>query len=87
MKNNYYCYQINDKEKISGFFRIYQAKDGGIYLMMNNVFIRLSKEQIDELGIDVYSLEDFDFVNFKIAYKKHFEPNIIAEHKIMMRGK
>jgi len=53
---------------VKGFFNIYQAKNGYLYLMMGKVITKLEKNQIDDLNIDVYSLIDFDFDNYKKAY-------------------
>lgn len=48
---------------------VYQAKNGGIYISCGSVFTELSEKQINDLHIDVYSLEDFDFECFKRHYK------------------
>lgn len=55
--------------KITGFFNIYQARNGKIYLMMGNAATPLSSEQIDQLGIDLYQLNDFDIDSYRNAYR------------------
>ena len=53
-----------------GFFSIYQAKNGAIYLCMGNKFTVLSLSQIKELSIDCYNLTDFDSDDFNKYYNK-----------------
>ena len=53
--------------KFKGDFNIYQARSGAIMLLMGSKFTELSYSQINELDIDLYSLEDYnhdDFVNY-----------------------
>ena len=59
-------YQSGDT-KFKGDFNIYQARSGAIMLLMGSKFTELSYSQINELDIDIYSLEDYnhdDFVNY-----------------------
>lgn len=59
-------YQSGDT-KFKGDFNIYQARSGAIMLLMGSKFTELSYSQINELDIDLYSLEDYnhdDFVNY-----------------------
>ena len=51
-----------------GYFSIYQARHGGIMLAMNNGAIELKEKQIQELGIDVYSIHEFDYELYKDRY-------------------
>ena len=53
---------------VSGWFNIYQGKDGYIYLQMGDKYTKLSKEQLDKLCINVYILDDFDYSLYKKAY-------------------
>ena len=41
-------------------FNIYQAKTGCIYILMGNSVTSLTKSQIENLHIDLYSLNDYD---------------------------
>ena len=67
-KENYFTYNIQGGS-VKGFFNIYQAKNGKLYLCMGSVHTSLTKEQIEnDLKIDVYSLIDFDYDSYKIAY-------------------
>lgn len=64
---NIYSYKTT--EGIShGFFNIYQARNGKIFLMMGNVYTELSYKQINELSIDLYRLIDFDLDDLIAAY-------------------
>ena len=63
-KFTYYAKEI----KYTGVFNIYQAKNGAIMLVMANRAIILNKTQIDDLGIDCYSLNDFDIDNYNDFY-------------------
>jgi hypothetical protein len=65
MKDNYYCYKINNNTKVSGYFKIYQSASGNIMLLMADRYTKLTKKQINELGIDIYSLYDFDYDKYK----------------------
>ena len=51
-----------------GFFNIYQAKDGKIYLQMGNGVIALTELQLLALAIDVYDLVEFDHDLYEQAY-------------------
>ena len=56
-----------------GVFNIYQAKHGGIILLMNTKVTVLSISQINDLSIDCYSLLDFNIDTFKKYYNKAFK--------------
>jgi hypothetical protein len=68
-RSNYYTYNTKNSSKVSGFFNVYQARNGGIYLTMGNRSILLGKAQISELGIDVYQLEEFNHSEYCMFYK------------------
>lgn len=51
-----------------GYFSIYQSKNGSVKLAMNNGAIELKEKQIQDLGIDVYSLKNFDYDLYKEFY-------------------
>lgn len=63
----------------------YQAKSGLIYLSSDGgrAYTALSSQQIEDLGIDVYSLDDFDLQLFKKAYEPPLKssPDILLGHK------
>ena len=54
--------------KHKGFFNIYQSKSGHIFLIMGNSPTRLTHEQVCDLGINIFSLEDFDHDDYLAAY-------------------
>ncbi|MFT4093241.1 MAG: hypothetical protein QM640_06340 [Niabella sp.] len=65
-KTNYFRYKTDNGWK-SGYFNIYQARNGSIHIIMGNVQTTLTLQQINELFLDVYSLPEFDhdlFVKF-----------------------
>lgn len=64
---NQYSMEINNGS-IKGYFNIYQAKNGKMNLLMGNNYTELSLKQINDLGLDIYSLVDFDYDDFKKAY-------------------
>ena len=51
-----------------GYFSIYQARNGGIFIMMGTAITELNEKQVNDLSIDVYSLVDFSYEE----YKKHY---------------
>jgi len=55
---------------ISGYFNIYQARNGKIYLQLGNCITVLTPRQINELNINCYNLNDFDVDLFLKAYRK-----------------
>lgn len=67
IKSNFFRYN-NISGTVSGYFDIYQGVDGFIYLVMGDVSTMLLKNQINELGIDLYSLSDFDVDDYNNAY-------------------
>lgn len=64
---NKYQYKI-EGGSVKGSFNIYQARNGHIYLNMNNSVTKLSLEQIEQLGINCYSLLDYCHDDFVKAY-------------------
>lgn len=64
---NQYSIETNDGN-IKGYFNIYQAKNGKINLLMSNNYTELNLKQINDLDLDIYSLIDFDYDDFKKAY-------------------
>ena len=62
-------FKPREKEKVAGYFNLYQARSGAIILAMGNNFSPLTKEQVNDLSIDVYSLEDFSLDDFKKYYQ------------------
>lgn len=67
MKNNKYQYKINGGY-IKGFFNIYQARNGKIYVQLGNNITDLTYQQIEDLKIDVYELDEFSHEDFIKAY-------------------
>ena len=65
---NKYCYEIKDG-KIKGYFKIYQALNGSIQLMMGNCNTTLSAQQILDLNIFTFDLIDYDHGKFLEFYK------------------
>lgn len=64
---NRFCYEIKDG-KCKGYFKIYQAINGSIQLMMGNCNTALSAQQILDLGICVYDLVDYNHDKFLEFY-------------------
>ncbi len=58
-KSNNFIYDVQGGT-VRGYFKIYQAKNGSIQLIMGNRNITLAGSQVDRLKIDLYDLEDFD---------------------------
>jgi len=52
---------------------IYQAKDGAIYLRNGGKSTRLSHQQINDLVLVVFELDDFDFDEYKKAYSTEID--------------
>ena len=65
---NKFCYEIQ-YGKCKGYFKIYQAINGSIQLMMGDCNTTLSAKQILDLGIYVYDLVDYDHDKFLEFYK------------------
>lgn len=65
---NKYCYEIKFG-KCKGYFKIYQAKNGSIQLIMGNCNTTLSSQQILDLDISLYDLIDYDHDRFLEFYK------------------
>lgn len=61
--------------------RVYQAKNGLIYLSRGDgrVYSALTLQQVGDLGLDVYSLDDFSLENFNKAYPKSQLPQEASE--------
>jgi len=72
IKTNYFSYATKEGHN-SGLFNIYQSKNGGIILSLNNVHTTLRYRQIQELSLYVYALIDFDIESFCRFY--HNEMN------------
>ena len=53
---------------IKGYFDIYQARNGFIYLNMSGSVINLTLKQIEKLNINCYQLKDFGHDDFLKAY-------------------
>lgn len=54
--------------KCKGAFNIYQGKNGAIYILIASSPLQLSKEQVEELSIDIYSLKDFSHNDYEWFY-------------------
>ena len=65
---NKYCYEIKDG-KCKGYFKIYQAKNGSIQLMLGNCNTTLSAQKILDLNIYTFDLIDYDHDRFLEFYK------------------
>ncbi|NFI92833.1 hypothetical protein FC961_00140 [Clostridium botulinum] len=50
-------------------FNIYQSIKGTINMLLGSKSTELTLQQINELKIDVYTLQDFDYELFKKVYK------------------
>jgi len=71
---NHYSYQIKNGTT-KGYFNIYQAKSGAIYLQMAQSYTELSLKQIGDLHIQVIDLIDFDHDKFIDYYREKSEAN------------
>lgn len=60
---------------------VYQAKNGLIYLSRGDgrIYSALTLQQVGDLGLDVYSLDDFSLEKFKKAYPKSQLPQEASE--------
>ena len=67
-KNNHYTYNVGNGS-VSGFFNVYQAKNGYIFIQMGNGYTKLTETQVKDLGINLYILKDFDHNKYIQAYK------------------
>lgn len=65
---NKYCYEIKFG-KCKGYFKIYQAINGSIQLMMGDCSTTLSAQQILDLKIYTFDLIDYDHDRFLEFYK------------------
>jgi len=66
-KDNMFSYKTGDSVT-RGVFNVYQAKNGGIFMLMGRSKTLLTEIQISELGINVYSLTDFDYDDYLKFY-------------------
>jgi len=66
-KNNHYTCNT-DTGTVSGFFNIYQGKNGFIFLQMGNGYTKLTETQIEDLGINLYSIQEFDHAQYLKVY-------------------
>ena len=55
--------------RISGDFQIYQARSGAIIMIMGKVNTTLTLQQINDLGIPCYELDDFCKDSFDHYYR------------------
>jgi len=67
MKKSMFRYSVNNGW-VSGQFNIFQARNGKITLAMGNGFIQLTEQQVKDLYINVYELEDFSYDDYERAY-------------------
>ncbi len=58
------------KDKYGSIINFYQSKIGQIIISFGEVAIPLTKNQIDKLSLDVYSIEDFNLDDYKKFYKQ-----------------
>lgn len=65
---NQYCYTTTEGTHY-GFFNIYQARSGAIFLCMGHAYTALTLNQIGELPIQPYLLKDYDHEAFTNYYK------------------
>lgn len=65
---NKYCYEIKFG-KCKDYFKIYQAINGSIQLMMGDCNTTLSAQQILDLKIYTFDLIDYDHDRFLEFYK------------------
>jgi hypothetical protein len=67
MKNEF-IYETNTGSIKKGYFNIYQAKNGKIYLQLGDSITPLTNEQLNQLGIDIFDLKDFDLNDYRKGY-------------------
>lgn len=67
--NNKFCYEIKNG-KCSGYFNIYQAKNGSIQLVMGNCCTTLTSQQVLDLNLDLFSLMDYNHDKYIKFYKE-----------------
>lgn len=62
---------------------VYQAKNGLIYLSCGDgrSYSALTLQQITDLGVDVYALDDFNLENFREAYPASQSPQEASEEQ------
>ena len=58
-KKNFYTYNTTTGY-VTGAFNLYQGRNGKIILVMGNTYTELTLQQINDLSIHLYSLQDFD---------------------------
>lgn len=69
-KQNHYTYNDNtSKGTNEGAFNIYQARNGGIALVLGDGLTFLTIQNLQDLKIDVTELKDFDTAEFRQYYK------------------
>ena len=66
---------------VSGDFNIYQARTGAVMLLMGVAVVKLTFSQINDLGINVYDLIDFDYEDFMKYYNQNQVAAVQAEQK------
>jgi hypothetical protein len=50
--------------------KIYQARNGKIYICAGNMATALTEAQISELHLSIFDIDDLDFELYKQAYGK-----------------
>lgn len=69
MEPNTFSYQLASNRHDSGAFNIYQARNGGIYLVMQNYHTLLLQRQVEELHLPISELSDFLLSDYQAFYK------------------
>lgn len=70
---NQFEYEANG-QKHSGFFSVYQNRQGAVMLVMWNKSVPLSLEQIESLGLSIPEIHDFDAKRYmEFYYPEYFE--------------
>ena len=66
-KANRYTYKT-ETGTTAVFFNIYQGKNGFIYLQMGIGHTKLTKSQIEDLGMSLYDIKEFDHDQYLKSY-------------------
>ena len=77
-ETNQFPYKLSQESPVKELFIVLQSKSGCINLLMGTCWTRLTKQQISDLGIDVYSLEEFNYDEFHKAYDNYTVPVAIS---------
>ncbi len=78
---NSFSYKTGRNTVTKGFFNVYQAKSGAIYIQMGITITKLLESQITDLGLDVYSLIDFSHDDYIKHYKTEAPGLALNERK------